>query len=624
MDTTYVKLLIDEQKKQKVSTKELCEGIYSSDMFQLVKKGKRSMDRVTAKRLLARLGVDNGNFEYYLEYPNYEAWKRRMEIISYIEDDKIEDAQKLLEEYIVYEDNSRNKSRENVEKQFYMFMQLQILKHKTKSGIPISYYNKLEEALKLTVPNIDNVPLNKLRLSPVEITLVLEYKYMKYANASLDEKLSMYEEIIDYVENVLLGTLSVTKVYSKVVTYMYKDIRSTISEGNIKNIEDVCRKMFAYCETALCRVKKRKFLYYLTEVLEMRLELLKWFELNGINPMETSEINILIEETTIQLNELVKLYKEYNVAPYMYDDCYLYRESGIYCVNDVVKTRRIMMGLTQDELCEDDVASTTLWRLENEQKSTFTSTVVKFFDKLNLFPSYINTGIVTDNKQAIEMYEEIRYAMLAGERDKVKELLKQIRGMLSNHPINSQVLLRIECLNKLRMREVSVDECIETLKQALEYTIKLTDIQNADKIFITVEELTVLYLISAMHKEEGKYDEALMYIKEIYDYCKDIEKRGVTDGNIGIYEMVMTYIASLYGDIGRYEESNAISKEQIRWRLKLRRGNKVHTCIYNIAWNNDVSSVAGYDYNSQIGRCIKLSQLLGDARDEMFYINQLK
>ena len=126
-----------------------------------------------------------------------------------------------------------------------------------------------------------------------------------------------------------------------------------------------------------------------------------------------------------------------------------------------------------------------------------------------------------------------------------------------------------------------------------------------------------------MHKDTGKYNEALMYIKEIHSYCKDIEKRGVIDGNIGIYEMVMVYIASLYGDIGRYEESNTISEEQIRWRLKLRRGNKVHICIYNMAWNNDMEKTVGYDYNSQLERCIVLSQLLGDTGDEMFYKNNL-
>ncbi len=624
MDSIYVKMIINEQNKQKVSSSALCEGIYSADMFQLVKKGKRSMDRVTAKRLLARLGVDNGNYEYYLEYPNYETWKRRKQIINAIEDDRLSDAESLLDEYASREDNTRNKSRDRIERQFYLFMKLQIMKHKAKEEIWCKApYDIVEKALKLTVPGIDNKPLSELRLSPVEIALVLEYRIVKYKDASLKEKLCMYEELIYYIENILLGTLSSSKIYPKIVVYMYKDICRTLENENEKDAIKIYEKMYEYCEIALGKVKKRKLIYYLTELLEMKVGLLNRINLIGLDEGVKSGHTRQIKETSSQLNELVTLYREYKINQYMYDDCYLYRESGVYCVNEVVKTRRLMMDKTQDELCGDSIAGTTLWRLENEQRATFTGTTVGFFDKLNLFPSYVNTGVVTEDKEAIELYEEIRYALLAGENDKVKEKLFQIRSMLPEHPVNSQVLLRIETINRFRMREIGIDECIDNLKRALEYTIKLTDIQKADKIFITVEELTVLYLISAMHKDTGKYNEALMYIKEIYDYCKDIEKRGVIDGNIGIYEMVMVYIASLYGDIGRYEESNAISEEQIRWRLKLRRGNKVHICIYNMAWNNDMEKTVGYDYNSQLERCIVLSQLLGDTGDEMFYKNNI-
>lgn len=624
MSDAYVKMLIDARDKLNISTAVLCEGVYTADMFYLVEQGKRDMDRVTAKRLLARLGVDGGNYEHYLDYPDYEAWRRRMRLINSIEDDELEEAENLLGEYSIYFDGLKYKNRASIERQFFIFMQLQLLKHKSHEHDVINVLSMYEEALKLTVPNIDDKPLKKLMLSPVEIALVLEYKSRKYANTSIEEKLKIYEELFEYLENAPLGKVSTIKVYPKICVRMFEDIRVMLISESEKDNSKIYKKLFQYCEGALSQIRERKLMYYLTEILEMRLELLSWFEKNGIEPCDTDRCKELIAETSIQLEELIGLYEEYDKNAYMTDDCYLYRESGIYCINEVVKTRRTMMNIPREELGGEDMAATTVWRVETEKKTVHRSTLEVLFGRLNLFPSCVNTGIVTDKKEVVELYEELRYAIVLSEYDEVKDLLRKLRSVLPEHPINEQVLLRIGSFNELRMGEKSKDEHIESLKQALECTVKLADIQNAEKIFVTTEELTALYLISGMHKDVGDYGQALVYIKELHNYCKDMEDNDLVDGRMGIYEMVMAYVASLYGDIGRYEESNDISERLIKMSLRFRRGNRIHSNMYNIAWNHDDAKISDYDYNAQVQRCINISRLLGDAYDERFYCDNLK
>ena len=126
-----------------------------------------------------------------------------------------------------------------------------------------------------------------------------------------------------------------------------------------------------------------------------------------------------------------------------------------------------------------------------------------------------------------------------------------------------------------------------------------------------------------MYKEAGEYEKALIYIKEVYDYIKEMEELGLADGRMGIYEIIMTYVASLHGDISKFKASNDISDNLIKLGLKLRRGTQIHSCIYNIAWNNNEAKIRGYDYNSQVQRCINLSRLLGDNYDEKFYQENL-
>lgn len=623
MNDVYVQMLLDARNKQNLSTTVLCEGLYTEDMFYLVESGRRHMDRGTAKHLLERAGVDNGNYEHYLDYPDYEEWKRRMRIINCIEDDCLDEAKSLLNEYKSYDDFQTNQIRQKIKKQFCIFMEIQVMKHRGNMRNDIDMY---EEALKLTVPNIDKKPLKKLLLSPIEFILALEYKSRKYADTtmSVEDKLRMYEEFFNYIEDSPFGKISSVKVYSKLVETMYRDIQAVLTLESKKDNSLIYEKLLGYCEEALRQIKDRKLMYYLTEMLEIRLELMLWLGKNNNYPPGMDQCSRLTGETSVQLEELKKLYEEYSIPAYMADDCYLYRESGIYCINEVIKTRRKMMGLTREELSDEDVAASTVWRIETGKKPVSRRSVEKLFDRLKLFPSCVNIGIITDKKEGVELYEELRYAAVSFENHKVTELLENLRNILPEHPINQQILMRIESLNKLRLGEKSREEHIETLKRALECTVKLSDIQRAESIFITTEELNSLYQISVMYKETEKSEEALEYIKEIHEYCRDMEKQSLADGRMGIYELVMAHVASLYGDIGKYQESNDISERLIKLGLKLRRSNRIHTNMYNIAWNNDDAKVRGYDYNSQVQRCIYISQILGDTYDEKFYRENLK
>ena len=623
MNDAYVQMIVDERNKLKISTTELCEGVYTADMFYLVEQGKRDISRTISERLLSRLGVDSGNYEHYLDYPDYETWKSRMKIINIIEDNRLVEARKLLDDYAIYYIDTKNSSRVKFEKQFVIFMELQIIKHTMKANETEDLKRMYEEAVKLTVPNIDKKPLKKLLLSQVELVLVLEHKRRKYANASVHDKWKIYEEIFAYLQKSPLGKLSMVRVYPKIFVSMYRDIAPMISTQYDENAVELHEGLFKYCEEALRHIQARKLIYYLTEILEIKLELLSWFEKNKV---KLSELNMqeVKEETAIQLEELKGLYEEYGIDCYMVDDCYIYRESGVYCINEVVKTRREMMDISRAQLGGTDIEASTIWRIETENKAVTHKVANKLFERLNLYPSCINTGIVADKKQALELYEELRYAIIAFKFDEVKKLIKELEHILPEHVINRQVLLRIESQNELRMGNVDKEEHTNMLMKALESTIKLSHIQEADKIFLTTQELTILYLLSAGYKGTGEYEKALIYIKEIVKYCKDFEKEDIVDGRIGIYEMVMAYMSSLYGDMGRYDESNNISESLIRMCLRLRRGNRMHFNMYNIAWNNVVSKKHDYDYSAQVQRCINISKLLGDIYDEKFYYEHLE
>ena len=624
MDNAYVQMIVDGRNKLGISTSKLCEGICTAEHFYQVEQGKRDIGRALSERLLARLGIDSGNYEHYLDYPDYEKWRSRMRIINSIEDNQIEKAERFLNEYQIYCNDVKNANKVKLEKQFSIFMNMQIIKHEIGDGITEEMQEVYEEALKLTVPNIDKKPINELALSSLELILVLEYKRLKYVEASVKEKWDFYEEIFQYIHMSPLGKVSLVKVYPKVFVYMYRDIAPMIDRQYDESSIRLHEELFTYCEQALGSIRQRKFIYYLTEILEIKLELLKWFEDNAKEIYKLNGYREAEDETEIHLENLKGLYKEYDIDCYMHDDCYLYRESGVYCINEVIKARRVMLGLTQADLAGNDIAETTIWRIEAKKQAVTHKVTKKLFERLNLYPSCINMGIVTDKKEELQLYEELRFALNSFKLEEVKKLLDKLKTKLSEHKINKQILLCIEGRNELWLGNIDKIEYTKRLMEALECTISLDYIKDRKEIFLTTEELTAIYLISEFYKGIAKEDTALMYIKEVLEYCKGFEKKEIVDGRMGIYEMVMAYVASLYGDIGRYEESNCISENLIRISLKLKRSNRIHSNMYNIAWNNDASKRKDYDYNSQVQRCIHISRLLGDTNDERFYYENLK
>ena len=585
------------------------------------------MDRITIKRLLARIGIDNADYEHYLEYSDFEVWQKRLKIINLIEDGMLEEAEQLLDEYFVYDDNVRNTSREGIELQFCIFMRLQIMRHRDLDEYEKNALKLYEQAVKQTVPGVDEKPLKKLVLSPLEFNLVLEYKRRKEKYKTKQEIMDRFGDYIEYIENSNYGQLCATKVYPKLVWCIYKTINEI--ESTEEDSREVNERLLSYNEEALYRLKKRKDLFYICELLEMRQDILGKLKGQAMSVSNIEKYTSMLSEASQYLRIIKSTYAEKELNPYMLDDCYLYRESGIYCIADVIRIRRKMLDMSREELCKGICSVRTLMREENKQTTMVKGIFKEIFSKLKLYPDYINMGIVTDEKEIIEAYEELRFAVNAFLYEDIDRLLSVLKENLlcgtEFHPINYQIITRIESYSLWTRGERSTDEHVSYLKKVLEQTLGMRyAMKQGTEKFFTTEEIVIIYLISMAYKKVGNRDDARPYVEVLWSYIKDIEKVGLEDGRMGIYETVMTYIASFLGDEGRYEESNFISDKLVKMSLKLRRNVTIHHNLYNKIWNKRQVSEPEFDDNDELQRCIYISLLANDKHYEDFYIKRMK
>ena len=164
----YGEFLYKQRIQCNIEREQLCKGLFTHSMLGKVESGERYPDKLMRDRLVARIGETGYDYECFLQPQEYEEWEERRNIIDSLDDRELERAGQLLEQYAV-----QNDVKQKVTRQFWLVMQAQWMELK---GEPEAERCKvIEEAVKLTVPDVDNKPVSELLLSVQELNLVLEY-----------------------------------------------------------------------------------------------------------------------------------------------------------------------------------------------------------------------------------------------------------------------------------------------------------------------------------------------------------------------------------------------------------------------------------------------------------------
>lgn len=99
----FGKYLTELRRKYNVSMNVVCDGICDQSVMSRIENGEREVSKLVQDRLLGRLGVAPENFENMVYADEYGYWKARQEIISLIQHEKMDEADKLLEKMAVQE-----------------------------------------------------------------------------------------------------------------------------------------------------------------------------------------------------------------------------------------------------------------------------------------------------------------------------------------------------------------------------------------------------------------------------------------------------------------------------------------------------------------------------------------
>lgn len=604
----FPKFLKRVRNEENVYLEQLAEGLMTGSQLARIEKGQRPIPKNMRDRLLGRLGIASDLYENLLNIEDYAAWEQQRDILCAIESRESCRAQELLNAY-----ENQESDHDKVKQQFCFMMKAEILKQQKAEQKEIA--KCYEKAVKLTVPDIENLCVEKKLLSIQEINMILEYEFY-HKNEDFAERC---KDLMRFVENTVYDDLSKVKVYPKIVYYYLQEIFSCREDMTLEDLDENLQ----ICNKAIEMLRDTGRAFFLIELLDIRIKLLE-----GMKKEQNKDekLNLECQESKELAELLKKLFEENKVQVYMQDCTYLYQQRWVFYIGDVLRIRRKMYGLTQKELCKGICSARTLRRAEKKEANMQREYLTALLKRLGLSKEYQRARLVTNDREVLKLKKEIFSSRNNRDFNRCRELTKQIQEKLSlKIPENMQYMIELKASLDWMENKITREEFVAREEEALQCTLKIKKLFGVDDIYLT--ELEILCIYKKMQGLEGQ--EKRKCIDFLLSFFGQYEKEYGLAECMPIFELVIWYIASELGNMGEYQLAADLDKKNLEEVLKYKRIWIVDDILYNILWNEmkqqrkDGRLMSKEKMTEKLKQCILLSHLYKQTFHEKFYCSKL-
>lgn len=335
------------------------------------------------------------------------------------------------------------------------------------------------------------------------------------------------------------------------------------------------------CEKAIDKLRDAGRTYYLVELLEIEIQILETMPEDAVT--EHLEKNEADKINARELMSVIKnLYAEYEVPAYMQDCTYFYQQKWIFSMKDVLRTRREMLGLTQEQLCEGFCSVKSLRRAEKGQTDMQRETLKKILNRLGLSGQMQWSRLITSDREAIRRAEELADYINDRKFSVASKQLESLKSRIDlDIPQNKQYFLEKQALLEFEQGKVTREEFVKMEKEALECTLRAENLYRKENVYLTEREI-ICISNSWKGMEEKEKRESINLILRLYDnYALN---NGLSQA-ISVYEIVTEAAVNELGNSGEHVRAEEIDRKSIKASLSCRRVWDIHYKIYDILWN---------------------------------------
>ncbi len=597
----------------------LVEGLINVSLLSRIENGERPLYKTMRNRLLGRLGVTPDMYENLLNNEDYITWKWHHHILYAIEQKDFQKEVQLIQDY-----EKQEPLDDKTKQQFCVVMCAEVLRLQGADNAKLA--SLYERAVYLTVPQVeqiynDDVP-EKL-LSVLEVNTILEYEYYRKSKEKNFVKKCKYW--IAYVEESFFDRLSKVKIYPKIVWYYLREMLSVDSELDLLELEDALQ----YCEQAIELLRDTKRAYYLVELLAYKQKILTDKIEKSLNDTKLQKLETykkLLQES-IEMEQLLKnLYATYHVSEYMQDCTYLYGQRWVFAIGDVLRIRRNMLGLTQEQVCDGICSVKSLRRAEKKQVNMQQEPLEQILRRLGVSKEIQKTALVTNDKSVLYLKNELSIYRNNRETDKARVLLRQLRDKICLEiPENMQFVMECEASLDWMEGMITKEEFAAKEEEALRYTLKADSFYDAEEVYLTETEMSCIckkmQLVDTIEKRES--------IAFLLHFFEKFEKENLLSEYIAMYEFVMANVTNELSSMGEYQLAIALDKKVLGEVLRCRRLCIINEFLYDILWSDMQQKLTARQQvekekmTNDLRQCIIISHFCKRTFYERFYQSKI-
>ena len=536
-----------------VPLEQLAQGLCTKSYLCRVENGEREAGKLLTDALLQRLGKPVELFDRILDWDEYQQWLRRQRIWRHLSAGEVSLATAAMQAY---------QAADVLEHQFLQTAKLNL---RALQGAAVEELRDLAlAALLLTQPSLIDHGEPQL-LSQNEGWLLLTY-------LELWEQLDGLEAVSgDYQK--LLQLLCQRRYDARERVYLFPYVACHVIEVEFR--QGHLAEALAICERALRELSQEKRLYAYGRLLEWKQRL---FTALGRTEQESQQLLYWLNVLQAQGPAQVKL-----LVPYM-------ERGNVYCLNQVIRERRKLLGLSQEDAADGICDVSTLSRIENRRSSLHKKVRKSLLRRVNMSGERCDYEVISDLYEDYILRSEIGRAVLAYDAFQAIPLWEKLAEHTKREKTNLQFLsmskaMILECLPPQHPKYLLPDCEVKLLKGSLSYTLPL----NLDEIgtwrsaILSTNELLILNGLARCYKTLGKLEKAQV----IAAYARNCI--GSADANPIYYEDLYVrlglQLVSIWGDCGYYLESNNLARECLRVSLEYQDSARLAMLCYNLAWN---------------------------------------
>lgn len=632
----YGEWLSLNRRRRAITREQLSEGLCTVSMLCAIENGKKNPGRLLRERLFLRVGISGESYESHLGCEEYAEWELQQKILTALNQNDISGMTDFLmlysKKYSMESENAATstaalkknrkaylKMGEQLRKQFYFQMKGLCLKRQGAAREELS--RLFGDAVRLTVPAFDEKPLRQLVLASQEIDLILEY----IDCLPLPRAVAKFRELLIYLKNYPAEDDSRVVNYPKTVLLLCR----ALQKQNGRNIQNFI-ELIKLCNSAIMLLRDTKRLYYLSELLALKAEVIEGLQKlyrGQQEPKRAGALSGMLEETQNLRQLFEDLYERFGMPRNQWRDGYLYCTQDVYCIGDIVRIRRKMLKMTQEKLCEEICSLDTLRRLEGKKKTTQPAILWALCERLRLSPECEQTELVTANPQARLLEKTIRRLGNSYLHEEILSRLEELKQLIdTEHPINRQWLLYTEGFTKYCLGQLNREEYRKWLVQSLECTLPLSilELPDEEECYLTNSEMACIYHLALRDTEED-LEKAYNRMRLVYRVEEEFEKQGRVKNHICTYELYIKHKTKLLYAKKSYDLSCCYIKKIIQFCLNAGRMNMLDSLLYNWICNTRACALKGtpdfsdYDWKKDLKQCLMLSRFCRNTVTEKFY-----